>query len=511
MNNFCHPILSCEEASAFEKKILRGDGAEWAAMNRAGRSLGRALLADYNELAPLPGAPALLVLLGKGHNGGDALLAADEICQLCPDAQVSILPIQPVEECRSLTRRVLESLLKRPGAQLISLPRVLSGAFDICLDGLLGMRFTPPVREPARQVIEKVNKHPAIRFRVAVDLPSGLGDQAFLADITYATGIAKTPLFDPAKSSAIGRIRYLDLGFFKDGYDGEHTSAEDILLKCVLNPLRQLRPADCDKRSYGHLFVMCGSRSMPGALLMNVKAALKSGVGLVTAFAPESVAAQFAAIVPEAMWVPWPETPDGGLALEGRHLLHEKLGHADALLMGSGIGREPETIELVRGFVQELQVPTILDADALMPGVIDAISKRVSGSGPVILTPHAGEFQRIARLDTSGYDAGTLRDFCQRQGLITTLKGAITRICDGTKILNATFGGPVLARGGSGDILAGLTGSMLAQCSHDPYTAACRAVAWQGLAAHRLALHAGAQAVCTTDIIEHLGPVLRED
>lgn len=509
MPDYAHPILTCEEAQAFEKEILHGEGAEWTAMNRAGRAVGHSILNDYRELGRFPSHASILVLLGKGHNGGDALLAAHEICRTYPEVEIAVLPMQAIEECRTMTRRAFDGLQRKAKVQLVNLPRAQNGHFDLCIDGLLGMNFKPPVREPAGKIIDAVNQNENIRFRAAVDIPSGLGDKSFRADFTYATGIAKSPLFENRNSGEVGRISYLDIGFFEHGYSGSKTFDEDIMTRRTLTTLSGLRPVNSNKRTYGHLFVLSGSRSMPGALLMSVKAALRSGVGLLTAFAPESVAAQFAAIVPEVMWVPWPETPDGGLALEGRHLLLERLSRADAILTGSGVGKEPETLELIRECVSLLSLPMVLDADTLTPEIAKAATERPAEAGPVIVTPHHGEFKRMANQESAEYNADALRKFCLERGIVTILKGPITRVSDGESIINATFAGPVLARGGSGDILAGLVGGLLAQSPEDAFSSACRAVCWQGLAASRLAHLQGAQAVITTDLLEHLAPVLR--
>lgn len=509
--SYSHPILTCDEAQAFEKELLRGDSAAWTAMSRAGRSLGQAVLADFAEIGRFPSQASILVLLGKGHNGGDALIAAGEILKHFPKVEVSILPAQPLEDCRTLTRRALDELQRTGRAQIVTQIKALSSAFTLCLDGVLGMNFKPPMREPYGQFIKAINGHERITLRAAVDLPSGLGDGGFRADFTYATGIAKAPLFDPANAAEVGRVRYLDIGFFDASYDGPASVGEDVLLPEVLNPLRGLRPAQSDKRTFGHLFVLSGSRDMPGALLMSVKAALRSGVGLVTVFAPESVAPHFAAAVPEAMWVPFPETPDGGLALEGRHLLQKHAGKATALLTGSGLGREPETLQLVKDCLGTLNLPTVVDADALMPEVIAASAQRAPDAGPVVLTPHAGEFKRLSGRGSADYDSAALKAYCREHSVVTLFKGAISRISDGEQIANATFGGPVLARGGSGDILAGLCGGLLAQRPTDGFSVACMASAWHGLAASHLARRLGPQAVTTTDLLDHLGPVLRDE
>ncbi|GHC00249.1 NAD(P)H-hydrate dehydratase [Cerasicoccus arenae] len=511
---YAHPILTCEEALAWEKSLLAGKEAEWTAMNKAGRSLGRAALDDFCEIAHMHShahrKPRVLVLVGKGHNGGDALLAADEIAHLRPEAEIFILPLIDKKECRTLTRRAWDLLEQRDHTQTISILKIANLDFEFCLDGLLGMQFRPPLRENAQQLLSMVNQHRSIRFRVAVDLPSGLGDEnAFRADFTYATGILKTPAIDPKQADRVGRLKYLDIGFFEELYLGPQASCEDVLTHEVLSALRDWRPAASDKRKFGHLFIVAGSRNMPGALLMNAMAAVRSGVGLVTAFAPESIAPQLAAQLPEVMWTPWPETPDGGLALEGWYLLREKLPRATALLCGSGFGHERESRTLIEEIVAEVSLPIVLDADALFPSVLDVVSERGSNKGPVIITPHAGEFMRLSGRDSAVYDREALTWFAHKHNVITVLKGPLTRVTDGKFVHASTFGGPVLARGGSGDLLGGLMGGLLAQWPDDAFRAAGAGVVWHGMAANLMARERGAVSVATTDLLQYLSPVLR--
>jgi len=262
----------------------------------------------------------------------------------------------------------------------------------------------------------------------------------------------------------------------------------------VLAPLAAWRDSRSDKRTYGHVFVVGGSRSYPGAVLMTVLAALRSGAGLVTAFVPESMVAAFAARAPEAMWVGWPETPAGGLALEGQYLLATRIGRASALVVGPGIGREAETLALVRDIVATTPVPVVIDADALQSEIVSA------GKAARILTPHAGEWARIAE--------------SRQENAVLVRKGAVTRICgratpDGVTY-HSFFGGPVLARGGSGDGLAGLIGGLLAQTPHEPLLAAARGVVWHGMAADALARAHGQTSVVTTQVLDFLGAALRE-
>jgi NAD(P)H-hydrate epimerase len=234
---------------------------------------------------------------------------------------------------------------------------------------------------------------------------------------------------------------------------------------------------------------------------MSVLAALRSGVGLVTAFVPESLAHAFAARAPEAMWVGWPETPDGGLALEGLHLLRERLPRASALAIGPGMAREPETLALVTEIVKTVKQPVLLDADALQPEIVRAAKTAL------VLTPHAGEFARLAGPKAKGVP--DLRAFARRHRCTVVLKGPITRVSNGAEVYHSFFGGPVLARGGSGDVLAGLTGGLLAQSPQDPLLAAARGAVWHGIAADFLARAHGQTAVQTTQLLDYLDEAIR--
>ncbi len=495
-----HPVLSTDEAKRFEAALFGGDEArEWAAMSRAGAAIGAAVLEDFREIGGFPARGArVLVLVGKGHNGGDALLAAKAVLETFPGVEADVLLVFGERTLRPLALRAWQALV-HAGRGRVRRVRKASGRYALSLDGVFGFQFRPPVEARVTALFAEVNAL-SVALRAAVDLPSGLGTAEVLrGDFCYATGCVKAPLLEAANAGSVGRVRYLDLGFFEGGRL-EASGGNFVLTADVLAPLRALRSPQSDKRTYGHLFVVGGSKSFPGAVLMSVLAALKAGAGLVTAFVPESLAAAYAAQVPEAMWVGWPETPEGGLALEGAHLLRERISRAGALLIGPGLSREAETLALAMDIVKTATVPLVLDADALQPEIVRA------GKGPRVLTPHAGEFARIA-------GGRALRDFCAEAGVetVTVLKGPVTCVCAGGEAeYHSFFGGPVLARGGSGDLLAGVIGGLLAGGPRDVLTAASRGVVWHGLAADALARERGQVAVRTTELLEFLPAVLRE-
>jgi NAD(P)H-hydrate epimerase len=486
-----HPILTCAEAKELEVALFGGDEErEWTAMQQAGRAVADAVLKDFEEIGGFPEKGTVLVLAGKGHNAGDALIAARRIAERYPLACVEVFFVLGERALRPLAQRAWREL--QPVASKQMEPKMRG--YDLVIDGVFGFQFRAPLDAVVAKVLKEVNALP-VRLRASVDLPSGLGEaDAFRADFTYATGIVKAPLLELANA---GRLRYLDLGFFeKTGAEGErqvcHLLSDklgSVLTKEVLAPLKGLRAAGTDKRTYGHLFVVGGSRQYPGAVLMSVLAALRSGAGLVTAFVPESLVAAFAARVPEAMWVGWPETPEGGLALEGMYLLREKVARASALVIGPGLGREAETLALAKDIVAQSVVPLVIDADALQPDIVAA------GKAARILTPHAGEWARVDKAVTAE--------------CVVVRKGPVTRVCAGGQTWFSFFGGPVLARGGSGDVLAGMIGGLLAQAPADVAGAARRGVVWHGRAADELARVHGQVAVNTTQVLDFLAVVLR--
>jgi NAD(P)H-hydrate epimerase len=505
------PILTCAEAKALETRLFGGDEErEWPAMQHAGAAVAGAVLEDLREIGGFPAAGRVLVLAGKGHNGGDALLAAKTILQQHPMATAMVLFAGGERALRPLAWRAWRELLRGAAGRVTKLSPKKENPecqvdYDLCLDGIFGYQFHPPVDAGTAEVLRRANVHPGIRLRAAVDLPSGLGMETgaivFRADFTYATGSVKAPLLAEHNRNAVGRLRYLDLGFFEPG-DNDPEAIDRVLKPSVLAPLVALRAPQSDKRTFGHLFVIGGSRHYPGAVLMCVRAALRSGVGLVTAFAPESLAAAYAARAPEAIWVAWPETPGGGLAPEGLPLLRARLERATALVLGPGLGPEREALALASEVVKLAAIPAVLDADALQPAVLAA-----ARGAPLVCLPHAGEFKRLA----GGREASSaaLRTVAHDTGATVVLKGPVTRVADGDRVYHSFFGGPVLARGGSGDLLAGLVGGLLAQSTHAPVPAACRGVVWHGLAADLLARDRGQVAVEATQLLDYLSPALR--
>lgn len=499
-------VMSCAEASAFEKGLFGSDiEASYSAMKRAGSGAAEMFLREFSNFTRTDAA-RIVCLAGKGNNGGDALIMASKLNDALGGDSSKLFIFMPggSRSMGALCKRAFREYVSGRknvvlSSDFSSFEKELEGGTDILIEGLAGMNFRPPLSGAYAQCLDIANSA-RVKVKAAVDLPAGISEDspadehAFKADATYAVGIAKSALFKPWNLSYAGRIRYVDLGFF-DPIDAIESSGEFVVKPEALNiALGNLRPSYSDKRNYGHLYIFAGSESYPGAVLLNVKGALRSGVGLVSAFVPESVAPVFAAAEPSAIWVPCPVDESGALSLEAFYLYKGRAGAESAVLMGSGATKSAETAALFEQIIKTTKVPVVLDADAISAKLFSLL-KGVKNS---LITPHAGEFLRVAP-DTTDE---SLLSAAKTSTVI--LKGSVSSICDGEKIARSPRGCPVLSRGGSGDILSGLCGGLLARkdLSLSAFNAAALASQWLGLAAESAFARLGQEALSTKDIAD---------
>ena len=506
--NYFHPILSCQQAQDFERAVLKTEAQVQAAMQKVGLGLAEEILKHYTGKSSFSPPLRLLVLAGSGHNGGDALLAAAQLAKRLP-LEVSILTSQGHADFKPLTQQAYETLQNTAApVKILNKENLKDLQFHITLDGLLGMGFTPPLKESLVPLFLALKTHKGLGFKVSVDLPSALGTpHAFLPHLTLATGIAKSPLFQHPKS--VGLPRYLDIGLFdthtlKTASVACPTSEKSLIAPSIFDILEQRRPFACDKRDFGHLFIVGGSLKMPGALLMNLAAALRGGVGRLTAFVPETLLPHLAPYAPEVMWVPCPADREGQLSGAALPHLQQSLKKATAILIGGGAGRGKSVQSLFKAIASQVQIPCVVDADALDTSTLHAFAHRPSNAPPPVLTPHAGEYRRLGGAENQK----DLQTLARNHQCIIVLKGPLTRIATSEHYLLSPYGSPVLARGGSGDLLAGLLAARLAQLPTPTTTSILHetalSVAWHGAAAEKLAKEKGTTTPTTTDLLTYI-------
>jgi NAD(P)H-hydrate epimerase len=490
------PVLSCAEAAAAEAAFLAGDEKlSWHLMNLAARGVGEEALSLLGRKAD-----RILVLAGKGNNGADAFLAALH----CARAGTEIVAVfAEGGPARPQAQRAWA--MRKKGVRIgivaaANLRQLAAHEFCLIFDGILGQGFRAPLSAELRRFLRDSDTLRGLR--IAVDLPSGLGDDAagpaFRADLTVSIGCLKRPLLSPKAAQFVGRLRVLDIGLPLG------VTEEACVTAASLAPLRKPRRARTDKRHQGRILIVGGSERMPGAVLMNTAAALRSGAALVTTCLPESVRAKAAVAYPEAMWRGMRTDKDGAIATTNLKEIRLLIADKDAILVGSGMGEK--AVKLIGALAGAAKSALVLDADALRPAVIKA-----SRSAEVrVLLPHGGEFKRLSGRPAS---VAAARAYARRTKTIVVLKGPLTCVTDGLRVLHIPFGGPVLARGGSGDLLAGIVTSVLARRAElglSAFDAVVLATTWHARAADWLRDNHGEEAVRTTELLAGLSPVLRD-
>jgi len=481
------PVMGCAEMAAAERAWLRRHpGRDWPLMRRAA-----AAVAEEARRALGREPRTVLVLAGKGRNGADAILAG-----LILAGRAGKLTVALAEDGVSpgLPARALGLAKRRRGARILGWRAALEATprADLVLDGILGSGFRPPLAPGLRALIRAAGRLRGLR--VAVDLPSGSGDETdgpcLAADLTVSLGCLKRPLLRARVAAKAGRIRVADLGLpLSAGTESAATTG-------ILAPLAAPRAARTEKRRQGRVLIVGGSAGMPGAVIMNTRACLGAGAGLVSVAAPAAVQARAALELPEAMWMAQ-EAPATG------RRLRELAGTADATLVGSGLGTSG--LALARRVARAIRGVAILDADALRPDIVRAAAKAAAR----VLLPHAGEFLRLGGKAATPDEAARL---ARRLRSIVVLKGPLTCVTDGARTVHIPHGGPVLARGGSGDLLAGIVAAVVAArevLRLDLMEAVVAAATWHGAAADEVASARGETVVRTTQLLDGLLPALR--
>ena len=284
--------------------------------------------------------------------------------------------------------------------------------------------------------------------------------------------------------------------------------ARDMAIRLTHAEMRGLlppRPADAHKGTFGHLLIAAGSRGLTGAAKLAAFGALRSGVGLVTLAVPRPLADPMAIALMEAMSLPMPATPEETFATSAADDVLDLSDSMNALALGPGISRHIEAAEFARRVYAEWPHALVADADALnaLAAEPDALAEPV---GPRVLTPHPGEMARLLGASTQEVQLNretVAAEFARRYGCVVLLKGRHTVITDGARVAINPTGNSGMATGGSGDVLTGLTGGLLAQ-GLAPMDAACVAAYVHGLAGDLAAEAYTQRATIARDIIEAL-------
>lgn len=439
-------------------------------MEHAGTLAARAIRDRFGP----PAGRRVVVLCGKGNNGGDGFVVARHL--LSAGAEVSAWLAADPAGVRGDARVNLDAfaalggpLHALPEATPARLKRALEGA-DLVVDALFGTGLEAPLRDPARAWVRALNR--AGRPVAALDIASGIHADtgqvmgaAVRADLTVTFGFPKRGHFGVPGAEHTGELVRADIGIPSKVAAAAGVPVR-LLTPAEAAPLLPARRRTAHKGSFGHVLVAGGSEGMTGAPSLAALGGLAAGAGLVTVAAPRGLNDILEQKLTEAMTLALPETPARGLSEKALDPLLEAAGARSVTVLGPGVGRDPSTFRLVRAFTGTWDGPLVVDADALnaWAGHMDAFPRRAA---PTLLTPHPGEMARLtgstsAKVQADRIDAAWA--LARAAEATVVLKGAHTVVADphGGVTVNPT-GGPALASGGTGDVLAGMIGAYLAQ------------------------------------------------
>jgi NAD(P)H-hydrate epimerase len=440
-------------------------------MENAGLQIFKEIMARFPRIAE----EKIVIIAGKGNNGGDGFVIARHLYNQGCDVIVLLLaPKSEIKGDAALNMNIADKIgikivENRSGKYLKSHKEIIQNA-TILVDAIFGTGLTKPAEGIFAKVISDVNRSSA--YKIAVDIPSGLSSDTFeligpsvKADLTVTLAAPKIAHIFPPAEDLIGEMVVADISIPRALFDDKELKLE-LVEKSMIVPYFTKRTRDTHKGTYGHLFILSGSLGKTGASSMAGKAALKMGAGLVTIGTPESCLSMVARSMDELMTEPLEETEEKTLSEASIDRITELLDGKDGVLIGPGISTHESTSELIFSLLPKIKCPLVLDADAL--NILAARRNLLKNlKVPAIITPHPGEFARLLHMSTRDVLEKRLQlvsQFSKEFNLFVVLKSYKTLVStpEGHVLVNPT-GNPGMASAGSGDVLSGMIASMIIQ------------------------------------------------
>jgi ADP-dependent NAD(P)H-hydrate dehydratase / NAD(P)H-hydrate epimerase len=466
-----------------------------------------AAVADAARSVARPG-PARVVC-GKGNNAGDGLVAARGLAGT--GYEVEALLLWPADE---LSPDATANLERFDGAVVEVGPGEIAAALEgsgVVVDAIFGTGFSGAPRAPADAAIEAINGcgAPVVTADIASGVDASTGEiQGIAVDADITVGFHSAKLghwIAPGKAHA-GELRVAEIGI-PAGAPAE--AAGGVITDGVLD-LPSPRAPNSTKFDSGQVLVIGGSRGLTGAVCMAAEAAIRVGAGYATVAVPADLEPIFEVKLTEVMSRGFAGA-EGRLAASSADAILAAAEGAAAVVLGPGLGRDEDSLELARTLAHRIEAPLLIDADGLNAHAerLDSIAGRVA---PTVLTPHAGELGRL--LGRESREVAEHRLACARQaaeqsGAIVLLKGDDSLVVDGGRLAISAGGSPGLATAGTGDVLSGTIGALLSRGT-EPFAATCAGVHAHQRAGRIAAQRLGAaESVIATDVIAALPAALK--
>ncbi len=489
-------------------------------MENAGRGVVEFLNARF---APLD-KERIVILCGKGNNGGDGMMVARLLRE--QGLRPRVLLFTAPTDFRGDAAAVYAQLVPSGPPDIVAGPVTWQAAAPslekatIFVDALLGTGLSKPMEGFLLGVVRDINANFPTAKVVAVDLPSGMsadsGDligEHMRADYSVTFTAPKIAHVFPPACEQVGEWIVKQIGTPVEALENDATLNLNFPEKKDFAWVKKPRPAASNKGNFGHVLILAGSIGKTGAAALAAKAALRAGAGLVTVATSRSALPIIASLGMEFMTEGLAETEEGAISFRSidDQRLDKLVGGKTVLAVGPGIGSHPETAELVRAVVNTYPVPIVLDADGLnaFAGHMEFFRQDVRAPGATVFTPHPGEMARLTGKTTAAIQSqrvAVAREFAHHFGVTLVLKGYRTLIAspDGKVEANPT-GNPGMATGGTGDVLTGLTAGLLAQFpSHPASEVAAAAVYLHGLAGDLAARELGQPSLLAGDLLDKI-------
>ena len=432
----------------------------------------------------------IAVICGNGNNGGDGFVIAQNLKQNGFDVSVIIPFGKPLTDTAEYYFNLISG---------IEILNTFDKEYDIIIDAIFGIGLNRTLNDNAKELINKINSCNATR--IAIDIPSGIESDSgeILGECVNAelsiTFIALKPCYMlPPATDYCGKVIVADIGIVPNDYS----------YQTIDKPVFQKRKHNSHKGSFGTALLICGSYGMLGAAILSAKAAIRSGVGIAKCVICDKLYKAFTIALPEAVCIPVKQTPKG--TLTSNINLKSIADKTNAILFGCGVKNTKYAKRLLIKLIKTAKIPLVIDADG-----INALSQNIKllkrAKNDIILTPHPAEMARLCGKTVKEVESNridTAVNFCKENNCYLILKGANTIVCskDGEIFFNMN-GNPGMATGGSGDVLAGITVSLLAQGL--PVMEALKAAVYvHSDAADKKSAILGESALMPSDIIEAL-------
>lgn len=459
------------------------------------------------------------VVCGKGNNGGDGFVIARKLNENGYAVTLVLANGYPQSP---------ESVYMYKTALEMSIPTVWYDAdkvksiqtvrnADVIVDCVFGFGFYGSINDELAMLFNEMNHSNAVKF--SVDVPSGVycdsglrADHAITADYTIAISALKPAHVMYPAAENCGNIIVVNIGIPEESFGFVENTLYTYSPKEVKGIFPE-RSATGNKGTFGHVMCICGSRNMVGAAYLSTQAALRSGAGLVTVAFPECMYIPLASKLTESLMLPLEANDGGTLSAKCLPKLLEECEKCDAILIGCGLGVNPDTVKIVEEVIANAKCPIIIDADGINAVATD-INMLRKAAVPVILTPHPGEMSRLIKVSVENIQADRVavaKNFAESYLVTLALKGSNTVVATGgsNKIFVNSTGNTGLSKGGSGDLLAGLVAGFTAQ-GMTPVEATSAAVYIHGYLGESVSARDSVRGMLPSDMLCSLSKVLAD-